>query len=298
MDEAKLNDLRRSSSVHVLRHRALLSARVPGEPCDVMVAGAGGRRRKTATGRHGRRLHDMGDPVGAAQRRACVARREHRIRREHGGPSAGNWTCLLPKSPSSGVLDCTMPISHLNLPRAGLAALTWLWISGSAMPGWAQADASASPAAVGAADSSALDPFTFAPRGIEHADFYRAQELALLAVQLEQQRAANRRWRPAALGLTLGLASIIAGSVTFARAWGMSYDDCNDCDGYNQTMDRAGLVLIPVGAMLTLVSAPLLIIRVARTRRVHLIEQTIVRLGGRLSLAPQGGTGLTARLMF
>ena len=66
-------------------------------------------------------------------------------------------------------------------------------------------------------------------------------------------------------------------------------------------MARAGAALTPLGAVLTLVSAPILIVRASRSARLRETEQTMQGLSGPLSLSPvwsRGQLGLIGRLRF
>lgn len=196
------------------------------------------------------------------------------------------------KGRDSRVLLSMMNTSVAGLPSAGLMVIVLSCVGTFTAPAQSQENTAPSPLVV--AQVTPADGPAIPPRGLEHADFYRARELTVLMLQLELERAANSRWQPAAAALGLGISSVIAGSVAFSLAWRNSYDDCYDC-GTSQSLDRTGLVLIPLGALVTLVSAPLLIVRVARHRRLKRIEQTIERLGGTLSLERKG---LAARFRF
>jgi len=109
--------------------------------------------------------------------------------------------------------------------------------------------------------------------------------------------ATNRRWQVPAIGLGLGVSSLIAGGILFATSWDSysgscySYDydyhGCDYDDGYNRTREAAGLVMMPLGALLVLASAPMLAVRVVRHRKLKRVERSLGFLVQHASL----GTG-------
>jgi hypothetical protein len=149
-----------------------------------------------------------------------------------------------------------------------------------------------------------------APLDIE--DPFRADERVRLYDQLEAQRLTNRRWQVPAVGQAVGIASILSGALVLilsgTRIAGCSYADedgsgSDRCpQGTNVTMERAALVLMPVGGALMLINTPLLIVRALRAGRMVQTEAAIRRLGGQVSFAPlltpRGDAGLGARLSF
>lgn len=139
--------------------------------------------------------------------------------------------------------------------------------------------------------------------GIAHADYFRAQELVRLESQRQQLRASNRRWQVPALGLGLGIVSIFVGVGALIASWNSSCYQTEweySCEE-NTAAWRAGVALLTIGPVLTLVSTPMLIIRASRASRLKRLERTIQRLGGTLSLAPTfspSSAGFAVRAAF
>jgi len=102
----------------------------------------------------------------------------------------------------------------------------------------------------------------------------------------------NRRWQAPAIVLGVGAASLVVGGIVFASAWSTPSPVCNDTscvqDGdYSVPKDRTGLIMMPTGAALVLVSAPILAVRLSRVMRLKRIEQTLELLEKRYSLSPR-----------
>jgi hypothetical protein len=165
-----------------------------------------------------------------------------------------------------------------------------------------------SPAAATPAIDAAMDAGGTQAAALQM-QLFRAYELARLYDQRDALRATNRRWQVPAVGLSLGVASILTGATMMmlrnAPGACSCYDYvCSDgcSDGVNWAMDRAGMVMLPVGGALVLINTPLLIVRAVRSRRLHATEATIRRLGGELSLlpllTPRGDAGLGAKVAF
>lgn len=116
------------------------------------------------------------------------------------------------------------------------------------------------------------------------------EERARLSLKRELLWQSNRRWLAPAIALGVGAASLVVGGIVFARAW--SSNACNDAgcaddDEYSVAGDRAGLVMMPTGAVLVLVSTPFVIIRLSRAMRLKRTERTLELLEKRFSLAPR-----------
>jgi len=119
-----------------------------------------------------------------------------------------------------------------------------------------------------------------------------AQERVRLSLQRELLWESNRRWLAPAIVLGVGAASLVVGGIVFATAWGSSSIVCNDTgcaddDGYSVVRDRTGLIMMPTGAALVLVSTPFVIIRLSRAMRLKRTERTLELLEKRYSLAPR-----------
>ena len=109
--------------------------------------------------------------------------------------------------------------------------------------------------------------------------------------------ATNRRWQVPAIGLGLGVSSLIVGGILFATSWDSyprscgsyeyGYYHCDDDYDFNRTREAAGLVMMPLGALLVLASAPMLAVRVVRHRRLKRVERSLGFLVRHASL----GTG-------
>lgn len=67
-------------------------------------------------------------------------------------------------------------------------------------------------------------------------------------------------------GVVLGTLLVVG--IVFARAW-------NASDEYSVAGDRAGLVLMPLGALLTLIGAPMLGVRTSRDVRLRRAERAL-----------------------
>ncbi|MDB4974037.1 MAG: hypothetical protein JWN48_2378 [Myxococcaceae bacterium] len=115
----------------------------------------------------------------------------------------------------------------------------------------------------------------------------RSQELMRYSLRRERLLGANRNYTLPAITLGLGVASLVVGGVVFARAWHTANLDCDasweshgcaEGGDYNRTEDRAGLVMMPLGAVLILVSTPLLIVRLSRQMRLQRTERYLEQL--------------------
>jgi hypothetical protein len=134
----------------------------------------------------------------------------------------------------------------------------------------------------------------------------RAQQLDELMARREQLLASNRRWLGPAVGLSLGLLSLIIGAAVWAE--GLDYlgplcdDECPEVEKKGDRLLISGLSLMVIGTALTIVSTPMLIVRRGRESRLRGVERTIKNLGGQLTLAPvlapRAGAGLCARFVF
>ena len=107
----------------------------------------------------------------------------------------------------------------------------------------------------------------------------REQELIRLRVRQQELLVSNRSWQVPAIGLGLGISSLVIGGIVFRSAWDTEYDCAYDygyCDDdYNQTRDRTGLVMMPLGAVLTIVSVPMLVIRVVRHQKLKRVDRAL-----------------------
>jgi len=144
------------------------------------------------------------------------------------------------------------------------------------------------------------------------AEIAYAQEVLHTQLQRERLLSQNRDYRGPAVVLGLGVASLITGAVVFSLAWrtddpvcewDQSSSFCEDDDDFNQRGDRAGLIMMPLGAALILVSGPILARRLGRHNRLRSAERYLDQLShytGQISLqTPTRQTmGLTTRWRF
>jgi len=151
-------------------------------------------------------------------------------------------------------------------PSLALAALVCALASPLAAPTAAPAQTSA-PAV---SDQELIRRSLFYDQEVARLDAYRAHLLA-----------SNRRWQPPLMAAATGAAALIAGGVVFWRAW--SPDGCpgvdGGCDTFNPRMDLAGLVLMPTGALITMVSTGFFAVRAGRASRLARAERALRRLG-------------------
>jgi hypothetical protein len=124
-----------------------------------------------------------------------------------------------------------------------------------------------------------------------------AQEVLRLRVHQNQLLASNRRWEVPAIGLGVGVSSLVIGGIVFATAWsdtGYCYSSYGTCEGddYNVARDRTGLVMMPLGAALVIASVPMLIVRVVRHKKLKRVERALTYLEQHASLEAGHG-GLT-----
>lgn len=114
----------------------------------------------------------------------------------------------------------------------------------------------------------------------------RAQEAVLSRehelTRLETRRAlllSRRRHWQVPLGVAgVGVAALITGGVVFHWAWNPRCDLEDDDCTFSSAGDRAGLVLMPLGAAITLVATPLFAVRMARTGKLRRVEAALERL--------------------
>lgn len=123
----------------------------------------------------------------------------------------------------------------------------------------------------------------------------RAQEIIHLRVRRQDLLASNRRWQVPAVGLGLGVSSLVIGGIVFATAWGYN-DSCAGSDyscgdfEYRRSRDVTGLIMMPLGAALVLTSVPMLIVRVVRHNRLKRVERSLAFLGQHASLGTSRGS--------
>jgi hypothetical protein len=108
------------------------------------------------------------------------------------------------------------------------------------------------------------------------------------------------------------VASLITGAVVFSLAWrttspvcewNQSSSLCEESDSFNRRGDLTGLIMMPLGAALILVSGPILARRLSRDSRLRSAERYLDQLShwtGQISLqTPSRQTmGLTTRWRF
>ena len=139
-----------------------------------------------------------------------------------------------------------------------------------------------------------------------------AQELLHTQLLRERLLSQNRDYRGPAVVLGVGVASLITGAVVFSLAWRTNYPVCEwgegstfceDNDDFNRRGDLTGLIMMPLGAALILVSGPILARRLGRHNRLRSAERYLDQLShwtGQFTLqAPTRQTmGLTTRWRF
>jgi hypothetical protein len=144
------------------------------------------------------------------------------------------------------------------------------------------------------------------------AEIAYAQEVLHTQLQRERLLSLNRDYRGPAVALGLGVASLITGAVVFSLAWRTTYpvcewdqssSFCEDSDDFNRRADLTGLIMMPLGAALILVSGPILARRLSRHNRLRSAERYLDQLShwtGQVSLqTPTRQTmGLTTRFRF
>ena len=99
-------------------------------------------------------------------------------------------------------------------------------------------------------------------------EYVRAQELVRLRVQVDLLRESRRELLLPAIVLGAGVASLVVGGIVFASAWRGPED-------HSVVGDRAGLVMMPVGAALTLIGGPWLAVRLSRSLRLQRAERAL-----------------------
>jgi hypothetical protein len=117
-------------------------------------------------------------------------------------------------------------------------------------------------------------PVAFVPPPDPWEEYIRAQQIVQLRVKADVLRVSNRSLLAPGVVLGIGVASLLVGGIVFARAWNASED-------YSVAGDRAGLVMMPVGAALTVSAVPVLAVRLARTLRLQRVEHALRMLGDR-----------------
>lgn len=131
----------------------------------------------------------------------------------------------------------------------------------------------------------------------------RAQEVLKLTMNREELLERNRAYVWPALGMGLGAATLGLGGSLYALAWvdALTYCRNGDCStsGYYPRRERAGLVLMPLGAALILVNTPMFAIRLGRARRLERTTRRLRRLGEPMSVgASWTDKSVYARLRF
>lgn len=148
----------------------------------------------------------------------------------------------------------------------------------------------------------------------------RAQETLRLRLSRDFLLSQNHNYVLPSVGLSLGVATLVTGAVLFIRSWKQETSSHSGyfCSGeggscgtqsvvYGDSpagdpMRNAGIATLSVGAGLSLVSAAMLVVRVARHVRLKRIQQKLAWLETRASLAPKlaprGQAGLTVSFKF
>jgi hypothetical protein len=122
---------------------------------------------------------------------------------------------------------------------------------------------------------SAAPPPIAAPPYDSWAEYIRAQEIVHLRVRADLLHQSSRRLLPPGVLLGLGITSLIVGGIVFASAWS-GYEE-----EYSVAKDRAGLIMMPVGAVLTIAAVPVFAVHLARTLRLQRVERALHALGDR-----------------
>lgn len=166
------------------------------------------------------------------------------------------------------------------------------------------------------AEAPAVRPSTTKPapqaRMPSAAEIAYAQEVLHTQLQRERLLSQNRDYRGPAVVLGLGVASLLTGAVVFSLAWRTTYpvcewdqstSFCEDSDDFNRRGDLTGLIMMPLGAALILVSGPILARRLGRHNRLRSAERYLDQLShwtGQISLqTPTRQTmGLTTHWRF
>lgn len=119
----------------------------------------------------------------------------------------------------------------------------------------------------------------------------RAEESLRLRMARDHLLSRNRRWQLPAIGLALGVSSIVAGAVVFISSQhvGDPLSSCGSCSNgdYDKAPWSVGVGLITLGSLLAVVSAPMLAVRLARSLRLRTLERRLDPRTARLLLAPQ-----------
>ena len=95
----------------------------------------------------------------------------------------------------------------------------------------------------------------------------RLAQLESTQASVAKLESSNRRLLAPSLALGFGIASLAVGGAVFAAAW-------NGPGYYNETQDRTGLTMMPLGAAIVLASMPVFILRLSRAlrlRRAHVV---------------------------
>jgi hypothetical protein len=142
-----------------------------------------------------------------------------------------------------------------------------------------------------------------------------AQAEDVLRLQMKRDRllSTNRRWQVPAVGIGVAAVFIATGAALFVRSWSAGpkhYADEPPADDdfdiganrYNLPRWATGIGLITGGAVLAVVSAPMLTVRLARSKRCDTLGRELRSRGVELSVVPQfkarEHAGLSARLRF
>ncbi len=137
----------------------------------------------------------------------------------------------------------------------------------------------------------------------------RAEDVLRLRMKHDHLLSTNRRWQLPAVGLGVAAVFVATGAALFIRSWSVgpkrdedsSPDDSDiPADRFNAPRWATGIGLITAGAALAVVSAPMLTLRLARSKRCATLERELRNRGVELSLAPhlkpRAHAGLSASL--
>jgi hypothetical protein len=114
-------------------------------------------------------------------------------------------------------------------------------------------------------------PTPFVPEAYLH-----RRALVRQTLLVDELRGSRRRWKPSAVALASGITTVALGSVFLVQSWNMDSDDYDA--NYNLGLGAAGILMVPIGLVITTVTAPLLGVRAARTRRLAHAERDLAEM--------------------
>lgn len=118
-----------------------------------------------------------------------------------------------------------------------------------------------------------------------------AEESLRLRMTRDLLLSRNRRWQVPAVGIGVGVASIVVGAVVFISSQhvGDPLSSCGSCsDGdFDKAPFGVGVGLLTLGSLLVVVGLPMFAVRLGRELRLRTLERRLGYLATSISLVPQ-----------